>query len=590
MTTETVPDAGRPAEESDASMDELAVTTIRTLAMDAVQAANSGHPGTPMALAPVAYTLWQRLPALRPRRPDLAQPRPLRALDRPRLDAALLAAPPDRREGGQPGLRAARRAVGPARRHQALPPARLRCPGHPEYRWTSGVETTTGPLGQGVATSVGMAIAGHWLAAHFNRPGFELFDYDVYALCGDGDMMEGISVRGRLARRPPQAREPLLDLRQQPDHDRGQHRASRSPRTSPRASSATAGTSPASATPTTCEMLARAFETFKNERDRPTLIIVDSHIGYGAPTKQDTQRRPRRAARRGGDRGSPSGPTAGPRTRSSSSPTACASTSRPASASAARELREAWMERFERVPGGAPRPGRPARCGCSGASCPTAGTRDIPEFPPDAKGLAGRDASGKVLNAIAKNVPWLHRRLGRPRAVDQDAPDLRGRGRLQPRRPARPQPPLRHPRARDGRGASTGWRCRRCAPFGSGFLIFSDYGRAPIRLGALMEIPAIHVFTHDSIGVGEDGPTHQPIEQLAVAARDARPDHDPAGRRQRGRRGVAADHGAQARPGRARPLAPGRCRRSTARATRRPPGVRQRRLRARRPAGRRRPR
>ena len=245
-------------------LDATCINTIRTLAMDAVQQANSGHPGTPMALAPVAYCLWQHFLRFDPAGPDLAQPRPLRALGRPCLDAAVLAAAPDRRQGGEQGLRDARRAVGAAGRHQdssASWTASARA--IPSTAGPSGVETTTGPLGQGVANSVGMAIAGRWLAAHYNRPGFEdLFDFNVYAICGDGCMMEGISSRGRLAGRPP-ASSPTSagstttttsrSRATPPGLQRGRGR---------RGSSATAGTSPASATPTTWTMLERAFQTF----------------------------------------------------------------------------------------------------------------------------------------------------------------------------------------------------------------------------------------------------------------------------------------------------------------------------------------
>ena len=242
-----------------------------------------------MALAPVVYCLWQQFLRFDPRGPDLAQPRPLRAVGGPRLDAALFAAAPDRGQGGQPGVRDARRAVGHAGGHQDVSASSTaNAPGIPEYRWTSGVETTTGPLGQGVATSVGMAIAGRWLAAHFNRPGFELFDFNVYALCGDGCMMEGVGSEAASLAGHLQLSQPLLDLRQQPHHHRRATPRWPSPRTSPPASSATAGTSLRVGDANDLDMLDRAFGIFQATTDRPTLIIVDSHIGYGAPHKQDT--------------------------------------------------------------------------------------------------------------------------------------------------------------------------------------------------------------------------------------------------------------------------------------------------------------
>ena len=227
---------------ADEKMMQLAINTIRTLAMDAVQQANSGHPGTPMALAPVVYCLWQRFLRFDPDHPIWPN------RDRFVLSvghASMLlyamlhltgvkAVNPKYEVLGEPSV-----SLDDIKRFRQLD---SKCPGHPEYRWTSGVETTTGPLGQGVATSVGMAIAARWLASYFNRPGFELFDYDVYALCGDGCMMEGHLRRGRVVGRAPQARQPVLDLRQQSHHHRGQHGVSLTAMTSPRGSSAMAGT------------------------------------------------------------------------------------------------------------------------------------------------------------------------------------------------------------------------------------------------------------------------------------------------------------------------------------------------------------
>ena len=370
-------------------LDQLCINTIRTLSMDAVQAANSGHPGTPMAhgaggLLPVAA-----LSALRPGGSDLAEPRPLRALGRARVDAALFAAAPDRREGRQP--RSTRRSA--SRRSRSTTSSTsasstASAPGHPEYRWTSGVETTTGPLGQGMANSVGMAIGGALAGrALTTSPASTLFDYDVYALCGDGCMMEGICQRGGFARRPPGARQPLLDLRQQPHHHRGQHRTglqrgrghalhrlwlecdARRRRQRP----GDARRAPSR----------RSTQT----SDRPTLIIVDSHIGYGAPHKQDTsaahgeplgEEEIRLAKRSYGWPEDAQVP--GARRRAPS-------TSRPASASAATALRDAWMAQFEAyreqhpeladelVPHAAARAAR--RLGPGPA-----------DFPADAKGLA----------------------------------------------------------------------------------------------------------------------------------------------------------------------------------------------------------
>src|SRR5215204_2309050 len=287
MTTDTVPSAGRPPEESDASLDELAVTTIRTLAMDAVQAANSGHPGTPMAMAPVAYTLWQDFLRFDPDDP-IWPDRDRFVLSIGHASTLLYAL---LHLAGVKAVNPAYERLGelavPLEDIKRFRQIDSRCPGHPEYRWTSGVETTTGPLGQGVATSVGMAIAAEWQAAHFNRPGYELFDYDVYALCGDGDMMEGISseaasLAGHLG---------LDNLCWIYDNNRITIEGATSLAFSDDVATRFIGygwnvTRVGDANDRA--MLARAFETFKKEADRPTLIIVDSHIAYGSPTKQGT--------------------------------------------------------------------------------------------------------------------------------------------------------------------------------------------------------------------------------------------------------------------------------------------------------------
>jgi transketolase len=375
MSTDTVPGTGRPAAELDASIDELAVTTIRTLAMDAVQAANSGHPGTPMAMAPVAYTLWQQFLRFDPDDP-IWPGRDRFVLSIGHASTLLYAL---LHLAGVKAVNPAYERLGelavPLEDIKRFRQIDSRCPGHPEYRWTSGVETTTGPLGQGVATSVGMAIAGYWQAAHFNRPGYELFDYDVYALCGDGDMMEGIT--GEAASLAGHLR--LANLCWIYDNNHISIEGSTSLAYSDDVATRFIGygwnvTRVGDANDR--EMLARAFETFKSEPERPTLIIVDSHIAYGAPTKQDTA----------GAHGEPLGVeevklTAGRRTRSSSFPTASASTSRPTSASAAaRCARRGWSTSSatrRSIPTSAT-----SSCACSGASCPTGGTRRSPSSRP----------------------------------------------------------------------------------------------------------------------------------------------------------------------------------------------------------------
>jgi transketolase len=491
--------------------DRLAIDTLRTLAMDAVQAANSGHPGTPMAMAPVAYTLWQEFLRFDPGDPIW-----------PNRDRFVLSA------GHASTLLygllhlSGVQAVNPAYETLGEPSVSLddlrnfrrldsRCPGHPEYRWTSGVETTTGPLGQGFATSVGMAIAGEWMAARYNRPGFEMLDYDVYALGGDGCMMEGISgeaasLAGHLG---------LSRLCWIYDNNRITIEGGTSLAFTEDVATRFLGygwnvTRVGDANDT--EMLARAFTTFKEERARPTLIIVDSHIGYGSPGKHDTS----------SAHGEPLGEEevrltkeayGWPQDEQFLVPDGVRERFAAGLGRRGGMLRDAWMGRFEGY-----REAHPQLAD----ELLRIQRRELPErwdellepFAADATGLSGRDASGRVLNAIARRVPWLvggsadlapstKTRLVFDGAGDFGRDDRTGRN-------------LHFGIREHAMGAVlNGMSLSKLRPFGSGFLIFSDYGRAPIRLGALMELPTIHVFTHDSIGVGEDGPTHQPVEHLA---------------------------------------------------------------------------
>jgi transketolase len=479
--------------------------------MDAVQTANSGHPGTPMAMAPVAYELWQHHLKFDPDDPIW-----------PNRDRFVLSA------GHASTLLYALlhltgvKAVNPAYETLGQPTVSLddlkrfrqldsKCPGHPEYRWTSGVETTTGPLGQGVATSVGMAIAREWLAEHFNRPGFELFNYDVYALAGDGCIMEGVSAEaaslaGHLK---------LSHLCWIYDNNHITIEGNTALAFSDDVATRFIGhgwnvTRVGDAND--LEMLGRAFDTFKNTTDRPTLIIVDSHIAYGAPTKQDTS----------GAHGEPLGEEeirltkrayGWPEDAQFLVPDEVPDHFAKNMGLRGNEARSAWMSLFDDYGREYPDLAGELRK-MQTRELPDGWDSDIPEFEPDTKGLSGRDASGKVLNAIAKNVPWLlggaadlapstKTRLTFEGAGDFSAEDRSGRN--------------LHFGIREHAMGSivNGLSLCKLRPFGSGFLIFSDYQRAAIRLSALMEIPTIHVFTHDSIGVGEDGPTHQPVEQLA---------------------------------------------------------------------------
>jgi transketolase len=386
-----------------------------------------------------------------------------------------------------------------------------KCPGHPEYRWTSGVETTTGPLGQGVATSVGMAIAARWLASYFNRPGFNLFDYDVYARCGDGCLMEGISgeaasLAGHLE---------LSNLCWIYDNNRITIEGHTALAYSDDVATRFVGygwnvTRVGDAND--LEMLERAFRRFKSTTDRPTLIVVDSHIAYGAPNKQDT------SAAHGEPLGKEEIKLAKrhygwPEDAEFFIPEGVREHFQAGIGARGQALRDAWWKKFEayqrQYPDLADHGYRLLR-----RQLPESWDRELPTFPADGKGIATRDASGQALNALAKHIPWL---LGGSAdlgpscktwltfggAGDFGADNAAGRN-------------LHFGIREHAMGAIlNGLSLSKLRPFGSGFLIFSDYGRPAIRLSALMELPVIHIFTHDSIGVGEDGPTHQPVEQLA---------------------------------------------------------------------------
>ena len=492
------------------ALDRLCVDTIRTLSMDAVQQARSGHPGTPMAMAPVVYALWQRHLRFDPGDPIW-----------PNRDRFVLSM-------GHASMLlysilhlANVRAVNP--KYEALGHASVslediqhfrqldsRCPGHPEYRWTSGVETTTGPLGQGVATSVGMAIASKWMSAHFNRPGFEMFGFEVYALAGDGCLMEGISseaasLAGHLK---------LGNLCWIYDNNRITIEGPTSLAFSEDVATrfiAYGWNVTRVGDANDLEMLDRAIDTAKKTIDRPTLIIVDSHIGYGAPTKQDTH-----AAH-----GEPLGDEeirlakrfyGWPEDEKFLVPEGVREHFAEGIGSRGAKLRADWMNLF-----GAYKAAYPGEADAldrmQHRQLPDGWDAGIPVFAADPKGVAGRDASAKVLNAVAPKVRWLIGGSADLTPSTKTRLTFDGAGDLMPEH-------------FDGRNLHFGVRehamgavlnglsLAKVRPFGSGFLIFSDYGRPSLRLAALMEIPVIYIFTHDSIGVGEDGPTHQPVEQL----------------------------------------------------------------------------
>ncbi len=494
-----------------ADLETLSINTIRTLAIDAVQAANSGHPGTPMSMAPVVYTLWQKFLRFDPSDPIW-----------PNRDRFVLSAghasmllysilhltgtksvSSDYEIEGEPSV-----SLEQIKKFRQLD---SKCPGHPEYRWTSGVETTTGPLGQGCGNSVGMAIAGKWLAATYNKPGFDLFDYNVYVLCGDGDMMEGISsesasLAGHLKlsnlcwiydsnRISIEGHTDLAFI-----EDTGKRFEAYGWKVHHIADAEDRGA------------LAKAIEDFKATTDRPTFILVKSIIGRGAPHRQDTKEA----------HGEPLGVEevklakkfyGWPEDAQFLVPDGVYGHFADGIGKRGKALREAWFVRLvdykKQYPAEADGLDRMQH-----RRLPEGWDKDIPTFPADAKGVASRDSSGQVLNAIAKNVPWLiggsadlapstKTTLKFEGAGDFESTNYGGRN--------------FHFGVREHAMAAVtnGMALVKVRPFGSGFLIFSDYARPSLRLSAIMEIPPIHVFTHDSIGVGEDGPTHQPVEQLA---------------------------------------------------------------------------
>jgi len=494
------------------SIETVTINTIRTLCIDAVQAANSGHPGTPMGMAPVAYTLWQQFLRFDPQDPvwpnrdrfvlsaghastllySLLHLTEVRAVSKDYEPLGEVSVPLD-------ALKSFRQLGS-------------RCPGHPEYRWTSGVETTTGPLGQGLSTSVGMAIGRQWLASHYNRPGFEdLFDFNVYALCGDGCMMEGISSEAASLAGHLQ----LSNLCWIYDNNHITIEGHTALTFTEDVATRFIGygwnvTRVGDAND--IEMLARAFHTFLNCKDRPTLIIVDSHIGYGAPHKQDTS----------GAHGEPLGEEevrlakrnyGWPEDKTFYVPDGVYDHFRRGIGKRGKELRDAWFAQIEEYRKQYPELAEELYR-MQHRQLPEGWDRDFPEFPADAKGLATRESSGKVLNAAARNIPWLiggaadlapstKTRITQDGAGDFQAENYGGRN-------------FHFGIREHAMGAIlNGLSLVKVRPFGAGFFIFVDYMRGSMRLTALMELPVIYIFTHDSIGVGEDGPTHQPIEQLA---------------------------------------------------------------------------
>ena len=500
----------KPKALSSDELDELAINTIRTLSIDAVQKANSGHPGTPMALAPLVYVIWNEVLNFDPQDPIW-----------PNRDRFVLS-------NGHACMLlwsvlflTGTRAVNAQYERLGAPAVTLddikhfrqlgsKAPGHPEYHLTSGVEATTGPLGQGISDSVGMAIARKWLAARYNKPGLDVFDYDIYAVCGDGDLMEGVgseaaSLAGHLC---------LDNLCWIYDNNHitidGKTRITFTEDVATRfaayhwnvlhVTDANDLTS-----------IADALAAFRKTEDRPTLIILDSHIGYGSPHKMDTS----------------------------------AAHGEPLGVEEVRLVKRAyhWPEDaqflvpdgvVQRFADGIGQRGGKARAEwetmfgeyrkqfadlateidlMERRELPAGWDRNLPSFPADAKGIAGRDASSKVLNVLAQNIPWFMGGSADLASSNRTALTFTGAGDFEPGSPS-------------GRNLHFGIRehamtaivnglsLSKLRAYGSTFLVFTDYARPAIRLSAIMELPTILVCTHDAMGDGEDGPTHQPVEQL----------------------------------------------------------------------------
>jgi transketolase len=494
------------------AIDELCINTIRTLSMDAVQQAKSGHPGTPMALAPVIFTLWQRFLRFDPEDPIWPN------RDRFVLSNghALMLLYSMLHLTGVKAVNARYERLGELsvtlddiKRFRQLD---SKCPGHPKYHLTSGVETTTGPLGQGCATSVGMAIGARWLARRFNRTDFTIFDYRVYTLCGDGDMMEGVS--GEAASLAGHLK--LSNLCWIYDSNcvtiEGHTDLAFSEDVATRFMAYGWNVRRVSDANDT-ERIARCIEVFQQTGDQPTLIVIESHIGYGAPHKQDTS-----AAH-----GEPLGKDeirlakrsyGWPEDAKFFVPDGVREHLRGGIGRRGRQLREAWATRFDQYRIQHPDLAREIEL-MQRRELPEGWDTDLPHFPADTKGIAGRDAAANVLNAIAQRHPWLIGGSADLAPSTKTRLTFEGAGDLSASSPGARN--LHFGIREHAMGAIlNGLALSKIRAYGSGFLIFSDYMKPPVRLSALMELPVIYVFTHDSIGVGEDGPTHQPVEQLAA--------------------------------------------------------------------------
>jgi transketolase len=511
MSAAAGPAVNSPQPMTNAQLDQLSINCIRTLSIDAVQQAKSGHPGTPMALAPLVYTLWNRVMRFDPQDPIWPN-RDRFVLSNGHASMLLWsvlhltgtrAVNAEYERLGQPAV-----SLDDIRRFRQFG---SKAPGHPEYHLVSGVETTTGPLGQGIATSVGMAIAEAWLANRYNRPDFEIFEYDIYAVCGDGCMMEGVgseaaSLAGHLA---------LDNLCWIYDNNHitieGNTRITFTEDIAARFlgygwNVLQVGDA------NDIDRIEHALDIFHKTKGRPTFIILDSHIGFGSPHKQDT------AAAHGEPLGEEEvrltkRDYGWPEDAKFLVPDAVRLHFAAGIGARGAQARGRWAERFAAYRVNYPELATEIDL-MQRRELPAGWDGGLPVFPADPEGIAGRDASGKVLNVLAQNIPWLLGGSADLGPSNKTTLTFEGAGDFEPGTPGGRNLHFgirEHAMA----AAVNGLSLSKLRAFGATFFIFSDYARPAIRLSALMELPAIFVFTHDAMGDGEDGPTHQPVEQLA---------------------------------------------------------------------------
>ena len=495
---------------TDKEMELLAINTIRTLSIDAVQAAKSGHPGTPMALAPLVYTIWNRTMNFDPQDPIWPN-RDRFVLSNGHASMLLWsilhltgvqAVNADYEKLGQSSV-----TLDDIRRFRQLD---SKAPGHPEYHWVSGVETTTGPLGQGVATSVGMAMARKWLANHFNQPGFEIFDYNIYAVCGDGCMMEGVAAEA--ASLAGHLRLDNLCWIYDNNHITIEGNTNITFTEDIAARFLGYGWNVLRVGDANdVDLIERALEVFQKTKGRPTFIVLDSHIGYGSPHKQDTAEA----------HGEPLGDEEVKLTKRAYGWPEDAKFLVPdgvrehfadgigrRGAGARKKWQELFADYHAKFPALATEVDQMQK-----RELPSGWDKNLPIFPADPKGIAGRDASGKVLNVLAQSIPWLIGGSADLGPSNKTTLKYEGAGDFQPDNYSGKN--LHYGiREHAMAAAVNGMSLSKIRAFGATFFIFSDYAKPAIRLSALMELPTIMIFTHDAMGDGEDGPTHQPVEQL----------------------------------------------------------------------------